>query len=88
MRVLLQRVSAGSVKVEGVVTGAIRSGLVALVGVTHADSIAEAEKLADKDSKSARIFADDDGKMNRSLLDVDGGARIGGFTIYALRRCA
>ena len=83
MRVLLQRVSAGSVKVEGVVTGAIRSGLVALVGVTHADTIADAEKLAAK-TANLRVFSDGDGKMNLSLLDIGGAVLVvSQFTLYA-----
>lgn len=83
MRVLLQRVSAGSVQVEGEVTGAIETGFVALVGVTHADTEAEAEKLAKK-TANLRVFSDGDGKMNRSLLDVAGGVLVvSQFTLYA-----
>ena len=49
MRVLLQRASAGSVRVDGKITGEIGAGFVALVGVTHSDSLAEAERLAHED---------------------------------------
>ena len=83
MRVLLQRVSAGSVTVDGTVTGAIAAGFVALVGVTHSDSLAEAEKLAGK-TANLRVFSDSAGKMNLSLLDIGGGALVvSQFTLYA-----
>ncbi len=83
MRVLLQRVSAGSVKVEGEVVGEIAGGFVALVGVTHSDTEAEAEKLANK-TANLRVFSDSDGKMNLSLLDVAGGILVvSQFTLYA-----
>lgn len=83
MRVLLQRVSAGSVQVEGEVTGEIAGGFVALVGVTHSDTEAEAEKLANK-TANLRVFSDSDGKMNLSLLDVAGGVLVvSQFTLYA-----
>lgn len=83
MRVLLQRVSTGSVEVEGEIKGAIESGFVALVGVTHSDTDAEAEKLAKK-TANLRVFSDSDGKMNRSLLDVAGGVLVvSQFTLYA-----
>ena len=83
MRVLLQRVTAGSVTVDGAVTGEIQSGFVALIGVTHADTAAEAEKLANK-TANLRVFADAQGKMNLSLLDVKGGVLVvSQFTLYA-----
>ncbi len=83
MRVLLQGVSAGSVSVDGEIVGAIERGFVALVGATHGDSRAEAEKLARK-TANLRVFADEAGKMNRSLLDIGGSALvISQFTLYA-----
>ncbi len=83
MRVLLQLVSAGSVSVDGKITGAIETGFVALVGITQSDAQAEAEKLAKK-TANLRVFADAAGKMNRSLLDIGGGALvISQFTLYA-----
>lgn len=83
MRVLLQRVSAGSVTVDGAVTGEIQGGFVALVGVTHADTAAEAKKLAGK-TANLRVFTDAQGKMNLSLLDVNGGVLVvSQFTLYA-----
>lgn len=83
MRVILQRVTRGSVLVEEAVTGAIEQGFVALVGVTHDDTEAEAELLAKK-TANLRVFEDDDGKMNLSALDVGGGVLvISQFTLYA-----
>ncbi len=83
MRVLLQRVSAGSVTVNGSVTGEIADGFVVLVGVTHSDTAADAEKLAGK-TANLRVFSDSAGKMNLSLLDIGGGALVvSQFTLYA-----
>lgn len=83
MRVLLQRVSAGSVTVDGSVTGEIADGFVVLVGVTHSDTETEAEKLARK-TADLRVFSDSAGKMNLSLLDIGGGALVvSQFTLYA-----
>ena len=83
MRVLLQRVTAGSVQVAGEISGEIASGFVALVGVTHSDTEAEAEKLANK-TANLRVFSDSDGKMNLSLLEVAGGVLVvSQFTLYA-----
>ena len=83
MRVLLQRVTAGSVAVDGETTGEIAAGFVALVGVKHDDSDAEVEKLARK-TANLRVFSDGDGRMNRSLLDVGGGVLVvSQFTLYA-----
>jgi D-aminoacyl-tRNA deacylase len=83
VRVILQRVSRGSVTVEGRVVGSVDRGYVALVGVTHEDTQAEAELLAKK-TATLRVFEDDQGKMNRSALDVGGGVLvISQFTLYA-----
>jgi D-tyrosyl-tRNA(Tyr) deacylase len=83
MRVILQRVRQGRVTVDGVVTGAIETGLVALVGVTHTDTPAEADLLARK-SAGLRIFDDADGKMNLSALEVGAGVLVvSQFTLYA-----
>ena len=83
MRVILQRVTQGSVSVEGDITGAIETGFVALVGVTHDDTEAEAELLAHK-TAHLRVFSDADGKMNLSALDSGGGVLvISQFTLYA-----
>jgi D-aminoacyl-tRNA deacylase len=83
MRVILQRVTQGSVTVEGTITGQIEQGFVALVGVTHDDTQAEAEILAKK-TAVLRVFSDDDDKMNLSVQDVDGAVLvISQFTLYA-----
>jgi D-tyrosyl-tRNA(Tyr) deacylase len=83
MRVVLQRVRRGSVTVDGAITGAVEHGYVALVGVTHGDTQAEAELLARK-TAHLRVFEDDAGKMNRSALDVGGGVLVvSQFTLYA-----
>ena len=83
MRILLQRVSAGSVTVDGKVSGDIAAGFVALVGVTHSDTEAEAERLAKK-TANLRVFSDSEGKMNRSLLDIAGAVLVvSQFTLYA-----
>jgi len=76
-------VSKGSVTVEGQVIGAVERGVVVLVGVTHGDTKEQAEWLARKIA-GLRIFEDRVGKMNASLLDVDGAALvISQFTLYA-----
>ena len=83
MRILLQRVTSGSVTVDDTVVGAIDGGLVLLVGVGHDDTQAVAEKMAQKVA-GLRIFNDEQGKFNRSLLDVAGQALvISQFTLYA-----
>lgn len=82
MRIVVQRVSSASVTVNGQVTGSIDRGLVALVGITHGDSTAEMEWMADK-LLSLRIFSDDEGKMNRSVSDIGGGILVvSQFTLY------
>ena len=83
MRVLVQRVSAANVVVNGTTTGAIGNGLLLLVGVTHDDSEAIEDRMADKIVK-LRIFSDDAGLMNRSVLDVGGEIlAVSQFTLYA-----
>ncbi len=71
MRAVVQRVSEAAVTVDGAVVGAIRGGLLALVGVAHGDGEAEAAALAEK-IVGLRIFPDDEGLMNRSIVDVGG----------------
>jgi D-tyrosyl-tRNA(Tyr) deacylase len=82
MRALAQRVSAAAVDVAGERIAAIERGLLVLVGVTHGDTEAEARLLANK-LANLRVFADADGKMNRSALD-DGYAAlvVSQFTLY------
>ena len=83
MRVLVQRVSAANVVVNGATTGAIGNGLLLLVGVTHDDSEAIEDRMADKIVK-LRIFSDDAGLMNRSVLDVGGEIlAVSQFTLFA-----
>lgn len=83
MRAVVQRVTKGSVTVEGQITGAVEQGFVILLGVKNGDTEAEARWLANKVA-GLRVFDDDEGKMNRSLLDVGGGALVvSQFTLYA-----
>lgn len=83
MRVLVQRVSEGSVVVDGQTTGAIDRGLVLLVGMGHEDTEAELTKMAYKVA-NLRIFNDERGLFAHSLLDVGGGALVvSQFTLYA-----
>ncbi len=83
MRVLLQRVTSGVVRVNGREVGRIGHGLVLLVGAGQGDGEAQAVKLADK-AAGLRVFNDDDGRFNRSLFDVGGGALVvSQFTLYA-----
>ena len=78
----MQRVREASVTVDGEVVGAIGPGLCVLVGVTHGDGPAEAEKVAAKLAK-LRVFDDDEGVMNRSVLDVGGEVLVvSQFTLY------
>jgi len=82
MRAVVQRVSRACVTVDGSVTGEITTGLVILIGMGHDDTSAVAASMASKIS-NLRIFQDDQGKMNRSLLDVKGSALvISQFTLY------
>jgi D-tyrosyl-tRNA(Tyr) deacylase len=82
MRALLQRVSRASVTVGGETVGAIGPGLAILLGVTHGDTATDADALADQ-CVGLRIFADADGKMNRSLRDIAGEALVvSQFTLY------
>ena len=71
MRAVVQRVSEASVTVEGRITGSISAGLCVLLGVAQGDTVADAEWLSAK-TLELRIFEDEQGKMNRSLLDVGG----------------
>jgi len=83
MRVILQRVTRGSVTVDGVVTGAVDLGYVALVGVSHTDT-PEIVDLMAKKVALLRVFGDENGKMNLSALDVGAGVLvISQFTLYA-----
>jgi D-tyrosyl-tRNA(Tyr) deacylase len=83
MRVVLQRVQKGAVRVDGEIVGAIDHGFVILVGVGHADGDEQAQWLARKIA-GLRVFEDAAGKFNLSLLDVGGGCLVvSQFTLYA-----
>jgi D-tyrosyl-tRNA(Tyr) deacylase len=83
LRVLLQRVARAEVRVGGRQVGRIGRGLVALVGIGQEDTPATAEKMA-ASVANLRIFGDEAGKTNRSLLDVHGEVlAVSQFTLYA-----
>lgn len=83
MKAVLQRVSFGKVTVEDKVVASIDKGLVILLGIGPEDDTYKAEELAEKCAR-LRIFEDDAGKMNLSLLDVGGEAIVvSQFTLYA-----
>ncbi len=82
MRAVVQRVSRARVTVDGRVTGEIGAGLMILLGIGRNDASVVAISMAEKIAH-LRIFEDDEGKMNRSLLDVQGSALIvSQFTLY------
>lgn len=82
MRAVVQRVSEASVRVDGSVVSRIGPGLLVLLGVGRGDADADASDLADKVA-NLRILADDEGRMNRSLLDTAGEALVvSQFTLY------
>ena len=82
MRALVQRAARGSVDVAGERIGEIGPGLVILLGITHSDTEKEAAFVAEK-CMNLRIFEDEAGKMNRSLLDIKGEVLIvSQFTLY------
>jgi D-tyrosyl-tRNA(Tyr) deacylase len=82
MRALVQRVSRASVTVDDDVVGQIGPGFVVLLGVTHGDTQAEVDWLANKIA-GLRVFEDRDGKMNASLADVEGALLVvSQFTLY------
>lgn len=83
MRVVIQRVTKASVTVEGTVTGQIGKGLLVLVGIEDADTMEDIAWLSNK-VVNLRIFNDEQGVMNRSVLEVDGGVLlVSQFTLHA-----
>ena len=83
MRLVLQRVSRATVTVDGEVVASIGSGLLLLVGAEHGDTTEEAQRLASKCAEM-RIFRDDEGKFNRTLLEAEGEALVvSQFTLLA-----
>ncbi len=82
MRVVLQRVSRASVTVDEEITGKIACGFLILVGFTRGDGVEQLEWMADK-IVGLRVFADDEGKMNRDLREVGGDVLVvSQFTLY------
>lgn len=82
MRVVLQRVSRGEVRIDGKAVGSIGKGHVLLVGFSEDDGPEQVEWMADK-VVGLRVFADDEGKMNLSLEDVGGELLVvSQFTLY------
>ncbi len=82
MRAVVQRVQRASVQVEGVEVGRIGVGYVVLLGVKTSDTLAEATVLADKVTH-LRIFDDEEGRLNRSILEVGGSVlSVSQFTLY------
>lgn len=83
MRVIVQRSGKSSVKVEGKLINEIEKGLVLLVGFTQSDTIEDIKKMAKK-IVNLRIFDDEEGVMNKSVLDIKGEIlSISQFTLYA-----
>src|SRR5581483_9250886 len=83
MKALLQRVSLASVTVDGQIVGRIGQGLLVLLGVGQGDGETQVKALVEK-IIHLRIFGDEEGKMNRSLLDIGGQALVvSQFTLYA-----
>ena len=86
MRALVQRVESASVEVAGSVVGSCGRGLLVLLGVGPGDDRRVAERLWHK-VRALRIFADEEGKTNRSLVDVGGGVLVvSQFTLFASTR--
>ena len=82
MRIVVQRVKSGSVCVAGETVGQIERGLILLVGI-HRDDDEDAVRFCAEKCVHLRIFSDETGKMNQSLIDVDGAALIiSQFTLY------
>ncbi|WP_028589943.1 D-aminoacyl-tRNA deacylase [Paenibacillus massiliensis] len=82
MKIVIQRCKRASVTVDEQVVGQIEQGLMILVGVTHEDTEADAVYLADK-AADLRIFEDEQGKMNHSVLDIGGAVlSVSQFTLY------
>ena len=83
MRVLLQRVTSADVRVLGETVGNIQGGMLIFLGIGTSDTTGEADWLAEKIA-GLRIFPDETGRMNRSLLDIGGEALVvSQFTLYA-----
>lgn len=82
MRVVVQRVTSASVSVENNITGKIGKGLLVFLGITHTDNEKDVKWIVDKIS-GLRIFSDENGKMNRSIEDINGEILlVSQFTLY------
>ncbi|MGB3222735.1 MAG: D-aminoacyl-tRNA deacylase [Desulforhopalus sp.] len=82
MRAVIQRVSRASVKIDGAIHGEISHGMVVLLGIRGSDAVPDLQWLAEK-VVHLRIFEDQQGKMNKSLTDIDGEMLIvSQFTLY------
>jgi D-tyrosyl-tRNA(Tyr) deacylase len=82
MRIVVQRVTEARVEVSGVVVGRVGRGLVVLLGVGRDDEAADVEYISSK-IRDLRIFEDDEGKMNHSVVDVGGAVLlVSQFTLY------
>ena len=82
MRAVVQRVKSASVKVEGKLVSEIGAGVLIFLGIAHEDTATEIEYIANKIA-NLRIFEDEEGKMNRSLLEMGGAALVvSQFTLY------
>ena len=83
MKALIRRVLEASVEIEGSTVASIGKGFLVLLGVTHSDTEKEADQIAERISK-LRIFEDENGKTNRSVVDVGGSVIVvSQFTLYA-----
>jgi len=83
MKIVLQRVSSASVKVDSKIVGSIETGLLLLIGFSTTDKAESILPTIEKIVK-LRIFSDEEGKMNKSVLDVNGSALlVSQFTLYA-----
>ena len=83
MKALIQRVLEASVEIEGVEASRIGQGFLVLLGVTHSDTEKEADHIAERIS-ALRIFEDENGKTNRSVVDIGGSVIVvSQFTLYA-----
>ena len=83
MKAWLQRVTEASVEIEGEIVAEIGSGHLVLLGVTHSDTERDADAIAERIA-NLRVFEDENGKMNRSVIDIGGSVLVvSQFTLYA-----
>ncbi len=86
MRILIQRVNEASVEIDNEIKSSIKVGLLVLLGIEEADTLADSEWLAGK-VIGLRIFDDENGVMNRSVVDVNGDVLVvSQFTLHAMTR--